>query len=97
MINKKKISLIIPCKNEAKIIASTIKNVPKYIDEVVVVDNGSTDTTAKVARDAGARVIKEPKKMNGIGYGYAHITGIKNATGDYIFGMDGDDTYPRII
>lgn len=93
MINNKTISLIIPCKNEEKIIESVIKHVPNYIDEILVVDNGSTDNTAAVARKAGARVITELRKMNGIGYGYAHISGLKHATGDYIFGMDGDDTY----
>ncbi len=94
MLNNKKITLIIPCKNEEKIIGGTIQNVPNYVDEIIVVDNGSTDNSAKVAREAGAKVISENRKLNGIGYGYAHITGIENATGDYIFAMDADDTYP---
>ena len=94
MIKNKKISVVIPCKNEEKGIAAVIKNIPPYIDEIIVVDNGSTDRTGEVAKKAGARVIKEPRKMNGVGYGYAHITGIKNAKGDYVAALDGDDTYP---
>lgn len=94
MIKNKKITLIIPCKNEENVIERTLKAVPGYIDEILVVDNGSTDNTAEVARNAGAKVLIENRKLGGIGYGYAHMTGLKHATGDYIFAMDGDDTYP---
>jgi glycosyltransferase involved in cell wall biosynthesis len=94
MYRNKTISLIIPCKNEEKILPDTIKNVPSYVDEIIVVDNGSTDNSALVAKEAGAIVVKEPRKLNGIGYGYAHIKGIEVSTGDYIFAMDADDTYP---
>lgn len=94
MVNKKRISVVIPCKNEEKTITRTLRNVPSCVDEIIVVDNGSTDKTAEVARKAGAKVVFEPRKANGIGYGYAHMTGMANATGDYIFAADGDDTYP---
>ncbi len=94
MYRNKTISLIIPCKNEEKILPETIKNVPAYVDEIIVVDNGSTDNSALVAEKAGAVVVKEPRKLNGIGYGYAHIKGIETSKGDYIFAMDADDTYP---
>ena len=94
MLRNKTISLIIPCKNEEKILPETIKNIPNYVDEIIVVDNGSTDNSAKVAKEAGAIVVKEPRKLNGIGYGYAHIKGIETSTSDYIFAMDADDTYP---
>ncbi len=94
MIKTKKISVVIPCKNEEKIIYSVVKSMPKYIDEVIVVNNGSTDNTAKEAERAGARVLTENRKLNGIGYGFAHLTGIKHATGDYIVALDGDNTYP---
>lgn len=93
MLNNKKISIVIPCKNEEKIIGKTVKGLPNYIDEVIVVDNGSSDNSAQVARDAGAIVVTENRKLNGIGYGYAHISGIEASTGDYIFACDADDTY----
>ena len=94
MINNKKISLIIPCKNEENVIGKTIRNIPKYIDEIIVVDNNSSDRTAEVAQQEGAIVIKEIRQTNGIGYGYAHQTGIQRATGHYIAALDGDGTYP---
>ena len=49
MLNGKKISVIIPCKNEEKIIYYVVKDLPWYIDEVIVVDNGSVDKTAEEA------------------------------------------------
>lgn len=94
MIQNKTISLIVPCKNEADIIGSFIHRVPKYVDEIIIVDNNSTDDTAQIARKAGARVIVERRAINGIGYGYAHQKGLLKAKGDFIVAMDGDDTYP---
>jgi glycosyltransferase involved in cell wall biosynthesis len=94
MIGNKKISLVVPCRNEARIIGPFIRRVPNYVDEIIIVDNNSTDGTAAVARKYGARVIRERRETRGIGYGYAHQTGAAQATGDYIVAMDGDDTYP---
>jgi len=94
MIHNKKISLIVPCKNEANIIAGFILRVPKYVDEIIIVDNNSTDNSKAIAKKAGAIVLSEPRHIGGIGYGFAHMTGMAKATGDYIVGMDGDDTYP---
>lgn len=94
MINGKRITIVVPCKNESAIITGFIKRVPLYVDEILIVDNNSTDGTAVLAKRAGARVIPEPRAVAGIGYGFAHQTGIRKATGDYIVAMDGDDTYP---
>lgn len=94
MFKNKSITVVMPCKNEESAIGKTIKSIPRYIDEIIVVDNGSTDNTSKVASKLGALVISEPRIVRGIGYGFAHITGINNAKGDYIVGMDADDTYP---
>lgn len=94
MIGNKRISLVVPVKNEARIIRGFIKRVPDYVDEILVVDNNSTDGTGRVARLAGATVIRERRSVNGIGYGFAHQTGVTRATGEYIIAMDGDDTYP---
>ena len=63
---------------------------PDYVDEVVVVDNNSTDSTAEVARALGARVIVERCQ----GYGSAYLAGLPAATGDIIATVDGDGTYP---
>lgn len=94
MIDNKSISLIVPCKNEANIIEAFIRRVPKYVDEIIIVDNNSTDRTARIARHAGARVVRETRAIGGIGYGFAHQKGLALATGDYVVAMDGDDTYP---
>lgn len=94
MLFKKKISLLIPCKNEEAALYSLLKKVPSYVDEIVVVDNNSSDNTPIVAGKHGTHVYKEKRSVNGIGYGFAHQTGMKRTTGDYIIAMDGDDTYP---
>lgn len=95
MLNNKTISLIIPCKNEQDSIGRLLRRVPKYIDEVIVVDNNSSDNTAQVAQKFGAKVITEKRHDRfGIGYGYAHQKGMKAASSDFIVTMDGDGTYP---
>ena len=85
-----KISVVIPCYNEEDGVRITIGQLPKVVDEVVVVDNNSTDRTAEVARSLGARVVPEKRK----GYGAAYQAGLPAATGDVIVTLDGDGTYP---
>lgn len=92
MRSGKKISVVIPCYNEEEGIERVLKTMPEFIDEVVVVDNKSTDKTSEVARGLGARVVYEGRQ----GYGRAYKTGLSEATGDIIITMDGDATYPRI-
>jgi glycosyltransferase involved in cell wall biosynthesis len=94
MLYHKKISVIIPCRNEEAALYSLLQKMPDYVDEIVVIDNNSSDNTYRVARANGAKVFKEKKNTDGIGYGFAHQTGLTKVTGDYIISMDGDDTYP---
>jgi glycosyltransferase involved in cell wall biosynthesis len=62
-----KVAVVMPALNAAATIASTIGAIPPgWVDEVVVVDDGSTDTTAAVARDLGVRVVWHPHNA---GYG----------------------------
>lgn len=70
-----KIKVIIPAYNEESSIALVLKEIPEIVDEVIVVDNNSTDATGIVASGNGATVLKEPHK----GYGYACLKGL-----DYI-------------
>lgn len=94
MIDGKTISLILPCKNEERALKETLKFATKEIDEIIVVDNGSTDKTSEVAGKFGAKVFFENQNQNGIGYGFALARGIREASGDIIVCMDGDGSYP---
>ena len=91
------ISVIIPAHNEADAIAKVIRDVPKSVKEIIVVDNASSDATSKVAKKAGATVLFEPKK----GYGYACLKGLhyleqQQEQTDIVVFLDGDySDYPE--
>lgn len=67
------IKVIIPAFNEENAIAKVIAEIPKSVDEIIVVSNNSTDQTEEVAKNAGATVLLETKK----GYGYACLKGME--------------------
>lgn len=90
MYKGQKITVIIPCLNEEQGVEQVLKRVPDFVDETVVVDNGSTDRTSEVARAFGAKVIREDVR----GYGRSYKTGFASATGDLIVTLDGDHSYP---
>lgn len=94
MYRNKTISVCLPCRNEGKHLKQTIKLIPKFVDEIVVVSNASTDNTVAEARKLGLKVYEDNRTKGGIGYGYAHMTGFKKATSDIIVAADGDATYP---
>jgi glycosyltransferase involved in cell wall biosynthesis len=84
------VTVIIPCLNEEKGIVQVLSRMPAFVDEVIVVDNDSTDRTAEIAQASGARVIHEKIR----GYGRAYKTGLLQAKGDIIVTLDGDHSYP---
>src|SRR5579872_4194535 len=90
MYKQQSITVIIPCLNEEQGIEGVMKRMPEFVDEVIVVDNGSTDRTADVAKGYGAKVIQEDAR----GYGRAYKTGFAAATSDLIVTLDGDQSYP---
>jgi len=85
-----KITVIIPCLNEEQGIEQVLRRMPEFVDQVIVVDNGSTDRTSDVAKSFGAEVIREPVR----GYGRSYKKGFSSATGDIIITLDGDHSYP---
>jgi glycosyltransferase involved in cell wall biosynthesis len=88
-MTKPRISVVIPALNEEHGVVETIRRIPP-VHEIIVVDGGSKDRTAEAAAAAGAKVIVEKKR----GYGLAHKTGFKMATGDVLATSDADSTYP---
>lgn len=91
------LSVVIPALNEARNVRPVIDSVPidKLRDagwetEIILVDNASTDSTADLARAAGANVVHQPIR----GYGNAYKAGFEAARGDVIVTADADRTYP---
>jgi glycosyltransferase involved in cell wall biosynthesis len=84
------LTIITPCLNEEQGIELVLSRMPDFVDEVIVVDNGSTDRTSEVARSFGAMVIREEVR----GYGRSYKKGFSHAKGDVIVTLDGDHSYP---
>ncbi|MEJ6625529.1 MAG: glycosyltransferase family 2 protein [Flavobacteriaceae bacterium] len=90
------VTVIIPAYNEEGSIAKVIKEIPSLVNEIIVVNNCSTDKTATVAATAGATVLDE----NRMGYGYACLKGIEHAARqqsppEVVVFLDGDfSDYP---
>lgn len=89
------VSVVLPCLNEARTVAGCVADALAWFDasgtrgEVIVVDNGSTDGSARLAAEAGAKVLLEPKR----GKGHAVARGIAEAGGSIIVMADSDGTY----
>ncbi len=89
------LSIIMPCLNEAETLAVCIGKALGFLErtgidgEVLIADNGSTDGSPQIAREAGARVVAVAEK----GYGSALRGGIESAMGRYVIMGDADDSY----
>ena len=87
------IAVVIPALDEEQAIGKVLRDIPEGARQVVVVDNGSRDRTAEVARGLGAEVVAEPRR----GYGQACLTGIAQLDRpDIVVFLDGDySDYPE--
>ena len=87
------IAVVIPALDEEQAIGKVLRDIPEGASQVVVVDNGSRDRTAEVARGMGAEVVAEPRR----GYGQACLTGIAQLDRpDIVVFLDGDySDYPE--
>lgn len=92
MRNGSAIAVIIPALNEAPSIGRVLDDIPEWVDDTIVADNGSHDETAAVAEAHGARVVREPRR----GYGAACQAGIRALRQtDVVVFLDGDySDYP---
>lgn len=94
--NDVQISIVLPCLNEEAAVGQVVDEAWTGIastglaGEVVVVDNGSTDRSAEIAEEHGARVVYEERP----GYGSAYLRGLAEARGELIVMADADGTYP---
>lgn len=89
------LTILMPCLNEQQTVAQCVRLARQFLEEsgvcgeVLVADNGSTDNSAALAKEAGARVVNIAER----GYGNALIGGIKAAHGKYIIMGDCDMSY----
>ncbi len=98
------VSVVLPCLDEERGVGECVRTALGAMaamgvsGEVVVVDNGSTDRSAELAAEAGARVVHEPRR----GYGSAYLRGFEEARGRFLVMADADTTYdledlPRFV
>jgi len=86
--DKKRISLCMIVKDEEKFLPQCLDSVKDHVDEIVVVDTGSTDRTVEIAKSYGAKVYHHPWENN---FSKHRNQSISYATGDWILIMDADE------
>ena len=90
MWKNKTVSVVFPAYNEEENIHAAIRDFSQeYVDEIIVVDNNSTDKTREEAAKTNARIISETRQ----GYGFALRKGLSEAKGDYIIMAEPDGTF----
>jgi glycosyltransferase involved in cell wall biosynthesis len=90
-VTQQRISVVIPCYNGASFLGEALRSVreqTREVDEIIVVDDASTDASAELARDAGVTCISLEANA---GPGAARNHGISASTGDLVAFLDADD------
>ncbi len=87
------ISIVIIAKNEAHIVANTLRSLQGLSDDIVVVDSGSTDGTQDICRNLGAQVITTAW----LGYGPTKNIGIHAARHDWVLSLDADEAIDNTL
>lgn len=93
MYKNHQIAVVIPVFNEENTIAAVIRDIPKYVDDIIVIDDGSSDRSAEIAGEAGAHVVKHPKNR---GVGATFQTGLAAAAAlnpDILINIDADGQF----
>lgn len=89
-----RVTAVIPAYNEAGRIGKTIAGLRGYVDEILVIDDGSRDETAQAAEAAGARVLRQEQNQ---GYIAAIKRGFQEAAGEIVVTFDADGEFPADI
>src|SRR5207237_2451906 len=87
-VRRMRVSLCMIVKNEEHNLADCLASVADLVDEVIIIDTGSTDRTKDIAAGFGARVFDFPWVDS---FAAARNESLRHATGDWVFWMDGDD------
>ena len=94
-----KVGVLIPCYNEAAAIGETVRGARSYLPEVIVVDDGSGDDTARAAREAGAEVLQHPVNQGkgaALQTGFSYIVKHKDWAALIILDGDGQQNWKDI-
>jgi glycosyltransferase involved in cell wall biosynthesis len=99
---KLRVIAAIPCFNEEQFISDVVMRARRYVDRVVVVDDGSTDNTSEVAQSAGARVIRHEKRQGAGAATSSAFEAAKTYDADMLVTLDGDgqhnpDEIPQVL
>jgi len=99
VLNRPTITACMIVKNEERLLPGCLESIRDWVDEIIVVDTGSTDRTKDIARDYGARVFEQPWADD---FAKHRNYSIEQASGDWIFIIDADERFviddvPRII
>lgn len=89
-----RVTVVIPAYNEAGRIGATITGLRGYVDEILVVDDGSRDDTARAAEEVGARVLRQERNQ---GYIAAIKRGFAEAQGEIVVTFDADGEFPAEV